>query len=293
MAQSLFMELKNQDPACRIDVLVRAELFPLVERMPQVAESIILPPEFEQFGVTDCLSFARKIRASGYSHSILLSEGWRSAWIPMLARIAVRTGYAPKSLLNDFRTAKPLWTPMERFVALGLESASELPAQLCLPDLDIGLHQQFPVIEKFSIKESSKPVLALCPGGGQFQDDQWGAPAYASVACGALDRGWQVWLLGDENDHTLARHISDKAPDCRNFIGETTLADSIDLLSLSDVVLTNFSGLMHIALALHRQVLIVANFDRVESLACTQQLGASLLRLSSNPDQVLAELPGG
>ncbi len=291
MAQSLFIALKNRDPACRIDVLAPPALHPLLERMPQIAKAIALPGGFERFGIADCWSFARQIRSFGYSHAIQLSAGWRFTSIPVLARIPVRTGYLPKPLLNDTRAAGH-WTVLEKFVAPGLDSRADFPAELALPELDIGLHHQIPVMEKFAIIESREPVLALCPGGGASRGDRWEPEFYASLAAGAVNQGWQVWLLGEETDHDTGIRIGETAQRVQNFIGKTNLAEAIDLLSLADVVLTGYSGLMHIALALKKQVLIIADADRIGNPACRQP-GARVLPLDATPELVLSELPGG
>ena len=292
LAQSLFIELKNRYPACRIDVLAVPDLFPLLERMPQIAKVIPLPAEFDGFGMADRLAFARRIHSFGYSRAILLTDGWRFALTALLARIPVRTGFSPKALLNDIRTVDPQWTTVEKFVALGIGVSEDPVSHPALPNLDIGLHHQIPVIEKFAVTESTEAVLALCPGGGSDVADRWAPECYARLAKAASALGWQIWLLGDENDRRIGIGISETAGRCHNFIGQTTLGEAIDLLSLADVVVTNYSGLMHIALALQRQVLILAEPDRIDSPACRQP-GALLLPLSADTEQILSELPGG
>jgi heptosyltransferase-2 len=43
VAQSLFMELKKRDPACRIEVLADPGVMPMLEIMPEVAGFLLLP----------------------------------------------------------------------------------------------------------------------------------------------------------------------------------------------------------------------------------------------------------
>jgi heptosyltransferase-2 len=292
MAQSLIIEMKNRDPACRIDVLALRGLVPLLERMPQIAKAIPLSENFEDFGWPDRLSFAGQIRANGYSQAIFLIEGWRFALTALLARIPLRTGYFPKALLNDPRKADPRWTSLEKFVALGFDRGTDLPSEIALPDLDIGLHSQLAVMEKFSIVEATLPILALCPGGASNSNHRWGIECFARLARDAIDRGWQVWLFGEENDQNIGIRVGQIAGGCQNFIAQTSLAEVVDLLSLTDVVVTNYSGLMHISLALRKQVLIMADSMQIDSPACLQS-GARLLPLSATPERVLSELPGG
>ena len=73
-----------------------------------------------------------------------------------------------------------------------------------------------------------------------------------------LEKGWQVWLFGSANDRPVCDRI-DKitANRCENLAGRTRLGDAIDLLALASFVVTNDSGLMHIAAALQRPMVAI------------------------------------
>jgi heptosyltransferase-2 len=62
-----------------------------------------------------------------------------------------------------------------------------------------------------------------------------------------------VWIVGAKKDMTIADSI---AKDCdnrlTNLVGLTTLDEAIDVLALADSVVSNDSGLMHIAAALQK-----------------------------------------
>ena len=67
-----------------------------------------------------------------------------------------------------------------------------------------------------------------------------------------------VWLFGSGKDSVAANEIQAlSAGICRNFAGETTLGEAIDLLSLVSVVVSNDSGLMHVAAALDKKLVAV------------------------------------
>lgn len=105
-------------------------------------------------------------------------------------------------------------------------------------------------------------MLALCPGAEFGESKRWPSEHYAKVAETKIREGWQVWLFGSKNDHSVGEDIRQRLiPGLReeavNLSGETSLAEAIDLLSCADSVVSNDSGLMHVAAALNRPLVAV------------------------------------
>ena len=281
MAQGLFITLKNAQPDCQIDVLAPAWSLALLERMPQVAKAVAMPLGHGQFGLPDRIKLGRKLRSEAYDQAIVLPNSWKSALIPYFADIPVRTGYIGEcrwGLLNDARKLdKNLLTmTVQRFVALGLPGTAPLPPEYPLPGLVINRHQQQAVIEKFQLSrhfvgrvsdsvtrqttnptyKSSTKILALCPGAEYGEAKRWPASHYAQVARDKIADGWQVWLFGSDKDKAVAEQInSEVSGGCVDFTGRTSLAEAVDLLSLVNAVVTNDSGLMHVAAALDKKII--------------------------------------
>ena len=291
MAQSLFITLKNVQPDCLIDVLAPAWSFSLLERMPEVAKAIAMPFSHGQFGLLDRIKLGRKLRTEDYHQAILLPNSWKSALIPYFAGIPIRTGYIGEcrwGLLNDARKLdKSLLTmTVQRFVALGLPVTAPLPPEYPIPGLVINRDQQQTVIEKFKLrslsvgrvsdsvtrqnpapdvwlrsanptyKTPSENILALCPGAEYGAAKRWPASYYAEVARLKIEQGWQVWLFGSDKDKQAAEQINSEAfGECIDFTGRTSLAEAVDLMSLVTTVVTNDSGLMHVAAALDKKVI--------------------------------------
>ena len=98
--------------------------------------------------------------------------------------------------------------------------------------------------------------MALCPGAEFGPSKRWPAEHFAEVAKAKIEQGLQVWLLGSEKDKESAETIVQLTNNqCRNFVGQTTLIEAIDLMSLSNTVVANDSGLMHLAAALNKKVI--------------------------------------
>lgn len=260
MAQSLFITLKNARPNCQIEVLAPAWSLALLERMPEVDKAIAMPLLHGQFGFFDRIKLGKKLRSNHYDQAILLPNSWKSALIPFVATIPVRTGYMREcrwGLLNDVRWLdKNLLTmTVQRFVALGLPKTAALPPECPIPRIVINEEQQNQVIEKFKLTCSEK-ILALCPGAEYGEAKRWPASYYAEVAKQKIAQGWQVWLFGSDKDKATAEQINQEVfGACIDFTGRTSLAEAVDLMSLVDVVVSNDSGLMHVAAALDKKII--------------------------------------
>jgi heptosyltransferase-2 len=219
-----------------------------------------MPLSHGQFALLDRIKLGRKLRAEGYCQAIVLPNSWKSALIPYFASIPVRTGYIGEcrwGLLNDARKLdKTLLTmTVQRFVALGLPNSVQLPPEYPIPGLVINPNQQNAVIEKFNLTQSAE-ILALCPGAEYGPAKRWPASYYAEVARHKIDQGWQVWLFGSDKDKEAAEQINKEVDGrCIDFTGRTSLAEAVDLMSLVNIVVTNDSGLMHVAAALDKKII--------------------------------------
>jgi heptosyltransferase II len=260
MAQSLFMSLSNTFPDCQIDVLAPPWSLPLLERMPEVSKGIPMPLKHGEFGLKARFQLGKQLRSERYDQAIVLPNSWKSALIPFFANISNRTGFIGEcrwGLLNDARKLdKKTWTmTVQRFVALGLPVSSPQPPAFTYPSLKTSAAAQKTVTEKFNISVDEK-ILALCPGAEFGPSKRWPAEYFAEVAKAKIDQGWQVWLLGSEKDKESAETIAELTDNqSRNFVGHTTLIEAIDLMSLTNTVVANDSGLMHLAAALHKKVI--------------------------------------
>ena len=262
MAQSLFIALKNTHPECQIDVLAPAWTLSLLETMPEVNKAVVMPLPRGRFGLMERIKLGLSLRSKGYDQAILLPNSWKSAIPTFFANIPVRTGYIGEcrwGLLNDARKLdKTLLTmTVQRFVALGLPVDAPMPPVCPKPALTINKDRQQAVIDKFKLTPIPK-VLALCPGAEYGPAKRWPIEYYAEVARHKIDQGWQVWLFGSAKDKADAAQINRQASGfCIDFTGRTSLAEAVDLMSLANTVVSNDSGLMHVAAALNKKVIAI------------------------------------
>ncbi|MGD0958320.1 MAG: lipopolysaccharide heptosyltransferase II [Methylomonas sp.] len=261
MAQSLFITLKQRFPNCLIDVLAPAWTEPLLARMPEINQSIGIRFKHGQFGLFERIKIANKLRRHGYTQAIILPNSWKSALIPFFAGIPRRSGYLGemrRGLLNDVYALdkQRLKMTVQRFVALAYPKYPPSAPVCPRPRIMTSPALQAEAAGKFGVGRSS--MLALCPGAEFGPAKRWPAAHFAEVALEKYRQGWQVCLFGSEKDRTVAESINTLTGGvCLNFAGKTRLHEVVDLLALADVVVSNDSGLMHVAAALDKKLIAI------------------------------------
>lgn len=274
MAQVLFIVLKQRHPDCRITVLAPAWSRPLLERMPEVDAAVDMPVGHGKLDLGGRRDLASQLASQKYSWAIVLPNSLKSALIPAFAGIPKRTGWRGEMrfwLLNDIRLLHKKTYPLmiERFAALAYPPNHVLPKSLPRPKLRANADRIGDLKTRLGL-DLERPVLALCPGAEFGPAKRWPEQYYAEVAGAMIARGWQVWLLGSERDQPVGQTIvealpkteqvqsqTESQPQIFNLAGRTELADAIDLLSVATLVVSNDSGLMHIAAALARPLVVV------------------------------------
>lgn len=263
MAQCLFKIIKQRNPEIIIDVLAPAWSLPLLARMPEVAEAIIMPVGHGQLALSTRYQIGKNLRAKAYQQAIVLPNSFKSALIPWWAHIPLRTGWRGEmryGVLNDVRILDKKRYPLmiEQYMALGLAPLAPLPQNYPLPELQISATAQTAALAKHNLAQSTQPILALCPGAEFGPAKRWPEESYAAIANEKLAAGWQVWLFGSQKDQPVTEKIMALTKQrCANLAGKTRLEEAVDLLALSTAVLSNDSGLMHIAAALHKPLVAV------------------------------------
>ena len=253
MAQSLFMSLKQRNPEAEIDVVAPAWSVPLLARMPEVNRAITLAVGPGPLGLWARFKLGRSLRNRVYDRAIVLPRSFKSALIPFFAGAKIRTGYRGEmryGLLNDIRALDKtvLRQTVQRYVALGEERKASLPPAISLPALRIDADNQHRLCRKLGLS-TERPVVGFMPGAEYGPAKCWPVAHFAKLAASLDDKGVDVWIFGSEKEMALADKIVGIAPRARNLCGQTQLEDVIDLMALTGTVVSNDSGLMHVACA--------------------------------------------
>ena len=255
LSHSLLARFKEAYPDGGIDVLAPPWALAVYRRMREVDETIALPFGHGDLRLGARRAFARSLGA--YDRAIVLPNSWKSALIPWHAGIAQRTGYRGEmryGLLNDLRILDEQALPrlVERYAALAQPRGEALRRPVPEPRLQVDEAARAATLAKLGLS-ADRPAAAFAPGAEYGPAKRWPPRHFAALARTLSARGWQVWLLGSAKDATATREIACAAPDaCVDLAGRTTLDEAIDLLASAARVVTNDSGLMHVAAALDR-----------------------------------------
>ena len=261
MSQTLYRILKAQNPDCQITVMAPTWVRPILEYMPEVDESLDSGLKHGDLKLGLRRRIGHSLKARDFTKAIILPQSFKSALIPWHAGIPERVGWRGEwrnLLLNDCRKPQDSLYPLmvQRFTALAYPLDNGPPQEFPNPKLAVHQENVTRTISSLNI-ESSDNILAICPGAEFGKAKQWPANYFAELANLALNQNWQVWIFGSANDSEIAESILNsidgKVLDrVVNLVGRTSLAQAIELMSLVSVVVSNDSGLMHVAAALSK-----------------------------------------
>ena len=260
MAASLVAVLRERFPGRPVDVLAPPASLPIATLIEGVRNTIPLGFGHGQFGLAGRWKIGRSLKSAGYGTAIILPRAFKAVIPPFAARIPERIGYAAEGrsfLLTDARSDAHRKTArtIDRFVALG-GPAGHPPVsprpRLRQPELDLAA-----LAARFGLAED-RPVLGLCPGAEYGPAKQWPAEKFAALARLAYAAGYIVRLFGGPKDKAISAEIVRLAGvPVEDISGSTSLIEAAALLGRCAAVVSNDSGLMHVAGALDRPLVVV------------------------------------
>ncbi|MGA9667308.1 MAG: lipopolysaccharide heptosyltransferase II [Gallionella sp.] len=260
LMQPMLMRLKQRQPGAQIDVLAPPWTAGLLHAMPEVHEVVINPFAHGALELMKRYQLGKRLRDARYGQAIVLPNSLKSALVPYFAGIPLRTGFIGEArfgLLNDARWLNKSRLPLmtERFAQLAEQADAEIPRPLPNPKLTITEAQRSITLNKLGLTLIG-PIAVFCPGAEYGPAKRWPIPYFAELAQRLRKEGFTVLLVGSSKDKAIADKIVALGNDaCLNLCGSTDLGDAIVLLSCAHLVISNDSGLMHLAAALDRPML--------------------------------------
>lgn len=255
LSHPLLVRLKQADPQGSIDVLAPPWVMPVYGRMPEVARTLSNPFGHGDLRLRERRAFARTL--DRYDRAVVLPNSFKSALIPWHAGIPARTGYRGEmrlGLLNDLRRLDEAALPLivERYAALAQPAGEPLRRPVPDPKLAVDPARREATAAEYHL-DLTEPIAVLAPGAEYGPAKRWPARHFAALAKTLAARGSRIWLLGSARDAPITAEIQRLAGGiCEDLAGRTSLDEAIDLMACARRVVTNDSGLMHVAAALDR-----------------------------------------
>ena len=317
MAHSLIRVLRTDRPHAHVTLLAPDGTLPLAAFMPGVDASERQEVPRRRLGIVARWRQGRTLRRARYDWAIVLPNSFKSALAPFWAGIPRRTGYGREGrspLLTDARRLDRTRLPrtVDRFAALG-RPANAAPGDVPWPRLTVPADAADRACRALALDTPRAPLMILCPGAEYGPAKRWPPAHFAAVAAHhRRSTGGDAWILGGPGDQAVAEAVAAAAPGALALAGRTSLAQAVALMAVASCVVTNDSGLMHVAAALDRPLVGIfgssspemtpplSNQARIVSLrlACSPcfkrvcPLGHTNCLNQLAPERVMAALPG-
>jgi heptosyltransferase II len=273
MSQPLLATIKTSYPHAAIDVLATPWVAPVYRACSEVAELIEADLRHGQLQWGMRRALAAQIKKRNYASCYVLPNSLKSALIPWLANIPMRVGYQGelrRFLLTETKANSPKTQriPMVEHYASLYAPSSKRNATSPAPHLTprtSALESARTRLQSAGIQTDT--LVVLCPGAEYGPSKRWPAAHFAALAQSILkaNPNASVVLLGSPSDRAIGDVVVSQAASqdrIFNWCGATSLDEAIAIIGLCSKVVSNDSGLMHIAAALHiPQVAVFGSSD--------------------------------
>jgi heptosyltransferase II len=241
--------LKQRWPNRPVDMLTTSLCAPLVDYMPGVRSAIVWDLPRSRLALVKQWRLAALLRARNYRTALILPRTWKSALAPTLAAIPERVGFVGEArfgLINRWRWGeKALPRFIDKNAALALPDGAPLPHEWPVPQLKVPAAQ----IARWRQTQGlgSGRAIALAPGSVGVSK-RW---TYFGEAARLLaEQGLDIWVAGGPGEKAIAQEIVAAAGARVRDLTGSDLRNGILAMAAADLVISNDSGLMHVAAAL-------------------------------------------
>ena len=255
---------------------------PVYRAMPQVAQVVGLPFAHGGLQWAARRRLAREM-AVRFDIAYVLPNSLKSSLLPWLAGIPKRVGYLGEARVGllTHRLKNPPKGQRPPMVAFYSALSGDTDVERDRPQLSLAPERIAQTLMAFGLPRGGYTVLV--PGAEYGPAKRWPPEHYAALAQ-ALPH--PAVLVGSNKEATLCeqiRHATQGGPDCLNLAGKTTLDQALDVIAGARNLVSNDSGLMHVAAALGLpQVALFGSSSPLHTPPLNAK--ARVLWLKSDPD---------
>jgi heptosyltransferase-2 len=293
MAQPLLALLKERQPERPIDILTPPSVAPVWHAMAEVSEVLETPFRHRALQLSERWKYARVLRRRGYADAYVLPNTIKYALIPWLAGVPRRVGYKGEmryGLVNVMHHDDAGGRSMVPFyAALANDPDQPPPTGLARPRLCVNEDQVAGVCGRVGIG-AGRTLVVFAPGAEYGAAKRW-PPRYFGELARAISEAEpkaQLALLGSPKDRAtcdeVVAHAGEAGRYILNLAGQTRLPEAVAIIARSTAVVSNDSGLLHIAAALNRKVIGLYGSTNPDYAPPLAEVARSLsLRLACSP----------
>ncbi|MGH8809754.1 MAG: lipopolysaccharide heptosyltransferase II [Noviherbaspirillum sp.] len=265
MAQPLLRLLHERHQERPIDVLAPGWVAPVWRAMREVDTVQEAPFRHGALQLRERRAYAKLLRQRGYADAYVLPNTLKFALIPWLAGIPKRVGYKGEmryGLLNVIHhDDRNVPRPMVSFYAALADvpgAAARPPSALPRPSLHVPQEQVAQAVSRVGLRMDA-PLILFAPGAEFGSAKRWPVSHFAELAKTIRQEraDAQIALLGSGKDKDVCDEILALAPGVRNLAGVTRLDEAVALIANASAMVSNDSGLLHIASALNRPIVAI------------------------------------
>ncbi|MBM9537137.1 lipopolysaccharide heptosyltransferase II [Desulfobulbus alkaliphilus] len=270
--------IRENFPESEITMLVHPWVSDIFRYSPRVDRLFLYEKKGMHSGPKGMLRLANALREEQFDCALLLQNAFEAALIAKVAGIPVRGGYTTDArgllLTHGVRREQELIGRHQvhyyqrMLLGLGLKPAPTA-LELFIPGYQIEAARAM-LEERIGQVARSVPLIGFNPGAAFGPAKRWPAEKFAQLAelIGRHSEA-RILIFGSAADSGTAAAIMDRAGKMADrlvdFTGATSLIEAMALIGECDVFVSNDSGLMHVAAALHTP--LVAVFGSTDHIA--------------------------
>ncbi|MBN1466742.1 lipopolysaccharide heptosyltransferase II [candidate division KSB1 bacterium] len=252
LASPLLRLLRRRFQTACIDFVVKKQFYDLLRMNPNIDHIHTFDPHA---GISSLIDLKKRIRDERYDLVIDIHDNFRSHYLRSIARaqiVKIKKYKWPRFFLvtcgwNFYSAVVPVYQRYLYTVShLGITDDG-LGLDFYLdPDVQTSIHARL----GDAGFQFDRLTLCIAPGAS-FATKRWPVDSFALVAKRAADElDAQIVLLGDVKDAELTHYIAGQVErSVYDLAGQLTLMESACALRFAHLMLTNDTGLMHLATA--------------------------------------------
>jgi len=231
---------RQKHPDAKITMLARPLIRSLWAMHPAVDQLETMAEKFPTI---------RILKKTHFDRAYIFPNSFRSAFVPFMSGIPKRIGargHWRRFMLTDMVSLPDSHQQFESMKILDVQGEPPAPKinvpEESLQSLKVRLtHQGF--------QPSGRPIITLLPGAARGPSKRWPITNFMAVAKKLRDDfGARILLGGGPDDAVVCDEIATATgPDAISVAGKTSIAEWAALLKMSDCVISNDSGGMHLA----------------------------------------------